>query len=232
MESKASAAVDIIYTLPEKLDSLLSKIAALEARSTMLELKLNTIISNASSFSAHAQQSERLPPAVSDDPAPSKDDASEIMEIRSKAPKKAAEPFNFGKPLATNQGEEPVIISAPPLSIEASKEENTGVRIPVRPVDPMPQSAVQAEPVHEKQTSILIRGRLREREGGSIAAVDVKIFDDKNVMVKKTKTAATGEWIAMLPAGEYTVEFTKPGQKPLFKPISVISGKKEIEVLI
>jgi hypothetical protein len=36
----------------------------------------------------------------------------------------------------------------------------------------------------------------------------------------------------MLLPGEYTAEFTKPGQKPLFKPISIVSGKKELEILI
>jgi hypothetical protein len=228
MSTGIESAVDIIYSLPDKIQQISAKLAVLEARSAMIEGKLNAILKALSDLASDPADS---PAYAADEPA-HKEEASEVMEIRSKAPKKASEPFNFGKQMPAAPAD---VISQPsgaPITIEPPKEEPTGVRIPVRAVDPMPQSAIQAEPVSERQTSALIRGRLKEREGSSIAAVDVKIFDDKNTMVKKTKTAATGEWIAMLPPGEYTVEFTKPGQKPLFKPITVISGKKEIEVLI
>jgi len=152
------------------------------------------------------------------------------MEIRSKAPKRPSEPFNFGKPSEASAAA--VAASIPALDLQLPPPPPDGVRIPIRSVDPMPENALPSEPLPERQTATLIRGRLKEREGASIAAVDVKIFDEKNIMIKKTKTAATGEWIAMLLPGEYTAEFTKPGQKPLFKPISIVSGKKELEILI
>jgi len=228
MSTSVESAVDIIYSLPEKIQQISAKVAALEARSAMIEGKLNAILkalADLASNPANAVEATEEPPAP-------QEEVSEVMEIRSKAPKKASEPFNFGKQIPSVPADAAPQVAGPPITIDPPKEESTGVKIPIRAVDPMPQSAIQTEQVSEKQTSALIRGRLKEREGSSIAAVDVKIFDEKNIMVKKTKTAATGEWIAMLPPGEYTVEFTKPGQKPLFKPITVISGKKEIEVLI
>jgi len=229
MEKKATAAIDIIYTLPDALQSILRKLEALEARNAMLEQKLNMLL---------RQQPVSEPPAPAIAPAqqlppeqPAADEPSEVMEIRSKAPKRPSEPFNFGKPSETAAAA--VAASIPALSLQPPPSPPPdGVRIPIRNVDPMSESAIQSEPAPEKQTATLIRGRLKDREGASIAAVDVKIFDEKNIMIKKTKTAATGEWIAMLLPGEYTAEFTKPGQKPLFKPISIVSGKKELEILI
>lgn len=230
MEKKATAAVDIIYTLPDALQSVLRKLEALEARNAMLEQKLNMLLRQpAASESLPLPVAQpQQPPAPEQPPA---DEPSEVMEIRSKAPKRPSEPFNFGKPSETAAAT--VAASIPALDLQPPPPSPPdGVRIPIRNVDPMPESAMQSEPTPEKQTATLIRGRLKEREGASIAAVDVKIFDEKNIMIKKTKTAATGEWIAMLLPGEYTAEFTKPGQKPLFKPISIVSGKKELEILI
>jgi len=230
MEKKATAAVDIIYTLPDALQSVLRKLEALEARNAMLEQKLNMLLRQPA-----ASESLPLPVAQPQQPPspeqPAADEPSEVMEIRSKAPKRPSEPFNFGKPSETVAAA--VAASIPALDLQPPPPPPPdGVRIPIRNVDPMPESAIQSESASEKQTATLIRGRLKEREGASIAAVDVKIFDEKNIMIKKTKTAATGEWIAMLLPGEYTAEFTKPGQKPLFKPISIVSGKKELEILI
>lgn len=230
MEKKATAAVDIIYTLPDALQSVLRKLEALEARNAMLEQKLNMLLRQPA-----ASDPPPLPAAQPQQPPPPEqppaDEPSEVMEIRSKAPKRPSEPFNFGKPSETAAAA--VAASIPALDLQPPPPPPPdGVRIPIRNVDPMPESAIQSEPAPERQTATLIRGRLKEREGASIAAVDVKIFDEKNIMIKKTKTAATGEWIAMLLPGEYTAEFTKPGQKPLFKPISIVSGKKELEILI
>jgi len=216
MSDKIESAIDIIYSLPDQIAQILSKIAALETRNAMLERKLD----------AFSRKTEEPSVAHSHVSAPvenssAEEEPSEIMEIRPPAPQ--SQPFSFDrKPEKLPEG--------PALTLPTKAPE--GIRIPAKDIDPMPQNAIPSEPVPEKQTSTLIRGRLKEREGSSIAAVDVKIFDEKSVMVKKTKTAATGEWIAMLPPGEYTAEFTKPGQKPLFKPISVVSGKKELEILI
>jgi len=230
MEKKATAAIDIIYTLPDTLQSVLRKLEALEARNAMLEQKLNMLLRqpSAGEHTTSPAAQPQQPPAPEQ---PAADEPSEVMEIRSKAPKRPSEPFNFGKPSETAAAA--VAASIPALDLQPPPPPPPdGVRIPIRNVDPMPESAIQSEPTPEKQTATLIRGRLKEREGASIAAVDVKIFDEKNIMIKKTKTAATGEWIAMLLPGEYTAEFTKPGQKPLFKPISIVSGKKELEILI
>lgn len=227
MEKNATAAVDIIYTLPNVMQSILMKLETLEARNAMLEQKLNMLIRTSASQDGIAQAAVQpaaassTPEGTADNVVVAEEEPSEVMEIRSKAPKKPSDPFNFGKmPEAA-----PLDLRPPPAPIE-------GIRIPIKNVEPMSQSSVQPGPASDRQTATLIRGRLKERDGSSIAAVDVKVFDDKSVMVKKTKTAATGEWIAMLAPGEYTVEFTKPGQKPLFKPISVVSGKKELEILI
>lgn len=232
MEKKATAAIDIIYTLPDTLQSVLRKLEALETRNAMLEQKLNMLLRQ-----PPASETFVLPAAPVQSPPPEQsaaEEPSEVMEIRSKAPKRPSEPFNFGKSSeASVTAVAAVAASIPALDLQPPPPPPPdGVRIPIRNVDPMPGSAIPSESAPEKQTATLIRGRLKEREGASIAAVDVKIFDEKNIMIKKTKTAATGEWIAMLLPGEYTAEFTKPGQKPLFKPISIVSGKKELEILI
>ena len=215
MTASNSSALDIIYSLPEKIDILVSKVSALEARNSMLESKLNALLLN--------MKPSDLPETSRDFPyidvAETSSSDSEVMEVRSPFPRKTEEPSREEKAIA-------------PMSLDSFKQERPAIKIPARDVDPMPAAAIPAEKVSEKQPATLVRGRLKEREGSSIAAVDVKIFDEKSVMVKKTKTAATGEWIAMLPPGEYTAEFTKPGQKPLFKPISIVSGKKELEILI
>jgi len=228
MEKKATAAIDIIYTLPDALQSVLRKLEALETRNAMLEQKLNMLLRQPPASDVPA-----LPAVPAQSPPPEQpvpEEPSEVMEIRSKAPKRPSEPFNFGKPSEASAAA--VAASIPALDLQPPPPPPDGVRIPIRSVDPMPENAIPSEPLPERQTATLIRGRLKEREGASIAAVDVKIFDEKNIMIKKTKTAATGEWIAMLLPGEYTAEFTKPGQKPLFKPISIVSGKKELEILI
>lgn len=219
-----NSAIDIIYSLPEILSKLLSKVEALETRNAVLEQKLNVFLGGKSPVATdpEKQTNPEAQPAIEvkqDTDAADDDSGQEVMEIR----QPSSQPFSFDK-----KTEKPA--EAPALVIPAKPQDY--IKIPSKEVDPMPQNAIPSEPMPEKQTSTLIRGRLKEREGSSIAAVDVKIFDDKSVMVKKTKTAATGEWIAMLPPGEYTAEFTKPGQKPLFKPISIVSGKKELEILI
>ena len=214
---EAKTAIDIIYSLPAVLDNVLAKLALLEARNAMLEQKINMLLQDTRPTAA-APPTDAPPQSSASDVESEEHDEAEVMEIRPQA----SQPFAFDNKVEKAE--------APPLAPPVKSQD--AIKIPSKEVDPMPQNAIPSEPTPEKQTSTLIRGRLKEREGSSIAAVDVKIFDDKSVMVKKTKTAATGEWIAMLPPGEYTAEFTKPGQKPLFKPISIVSGKKELEILI
>jgi hypothetical protein len=218
MTQQYSSALDIIYSLPEQISQVLTKLAALETRNAMLEMKLDALSKKEKGSPAKIE--EHPDTEISETNVES--DVSEVMEIRSSSASKQVNHDDAVKQPA--EASQPLVIG--------DNARNSGIKIPSREVDPMPQTAIHSESASEKQTSTLIRGRLKEREGSSIAAVDVKIFDNKSVMVKKTKTAATGEWIAMLPPGEYTAEFTKPGQKPLFKPISIVSGKKELEILI
>ena len=222
MSESSKTAIDIVYDIPDDLSLIQAKMAAIESKIVFLDQKLNMILSAVSRAAAEKADPEQVLGKDASAAGTSSED-SEVMEIRPPQQQPQSQPFSFDrKPEKLPEG--------PALTLPAKVPE--GIRIPAKDIDPMPQNAIHSEPVPEKQTSTLIRGRLKEREGSSIAAVDVKIFDEKSVMVKKTKTAATGEWIAMLPPGEYTAEFTKPGQKPLFKPISVVSGKKELEILI
>lgn len=214
MNNKTASAIDIIYSIPDQISQIFSKLAALETRNAILEKKLDAFFKNTDEVASAPSAADS---AMDDISIKKGESGSEIMEIR--------QPQSFSFDKKTEK-----LLEGPMLSLSTKAPE--GIRILAKDTDPMPQNAIPSEPAQEKQTSTLIRGRLKEREGSSIAAVDVKIFDAKSIMVKKTKTAATGEWIAMLPPGEYTAEFTKPGQKPLFKPISIVSGKKELEILI
>jgi len=220
MKEDTISAIDIIYSLPEQLSEIMLKLKALEMANKMLEQKVTTLLSE------RAMPQQSIQPVIVPIHAPTpavqkqslKDDddgPSEIMDIVTPAaPKKKkvdmAVPFSFS-------ASAPVAPSVP-----------SEIKIPYQEVDINPVSKLPAP----QQTSVVVRGRVKEREGVTVNGIEIKIFDSKDVCVKKTKTAATGDWLAMLPPADYTVEFSKPGMKPLLKTITVITGRREMDVLI
>lgn len=245
MEEKTpESAIDIIYQLPALISELKMEILSLKAKNNMLEQKLsismNQILDLSKKINSLPVEKPVLP-QKNDKDAEDDSESSEIMDIVTPAsPKKAkateAAPFSFKKPEPAPQIlPEPVtnpVKSTEPMSLDLNNKKQlpkveSAIKIPYENID-LDKSLVP----EGKQTSVILKGRFKEREGITPGGVEVKVYNDKSVCIKKTKTASTGEWLAMLPAGDYTVEFSKVGMKPLMKTITVIPGRKEMEVLI
>jgi hypothetical protein len=221
MENKnTESAVDIIYSLRDLLERLEGRLAASEASNKMLEQKLNSVIQklNSSVAPAPAPVAIAAPVVSVVETKKEQEPESEVMDIVTQvAPKKKPQdngPFSF-KP------------QAPPAPPVAASPDNGVTKLPYKEVDLNPS----LKPA-QNQTQVIIRGRLKERDGQSVSGVEVKVFDASDICIKKTKTAATGEWLAMLPPADYTIEFSKPGMKPLLKTITVIPGRREMDVLV
>lgn len=61
-----------------------------------------------------------------------------------------------------------------------------------------------------KPRSIMVKGKIITSSTGNvspIANVTVKIFDDKDNLVKETKTNRAGHWMSQLPTGKYVALF-------------------------
>lgn len=88
----------------------------------------------------------------------------------------------------------------------------------------MPEASV------EDNLKTKVYGKLKDKSGEPLPAVNVKILDVNSKLVKSTRTSTRGDWMAFVDAGEYIAEFTKAGMKPFFKPITIAPGQKKIEV--
>lgn len=217
MEEKTpETAIDIIYGLPSKIETLLAKVAALEARNAMLEAKINLVLSESAAGKTHPVEAKaENQPVVTAPPAGQPLESPEIMDVVTHAGKKTSDQATAAPP---QKPETPQYATIPGK-----------INLPTGDVDPF--AVPQATPL--RNTATHIKGRLRDRDGSGTAGVDVKIYNDKEVLVKKTKTSQGGVWLAFLNHGSYTVEFSKPGtMKPVFKPITVLEGQRELEVVV
>lgn len=111
----------------------------------------------------------------------------------------------------------------------------------VKPVVAEPVSAVPSptkpeeakpdvEAVHSQAKNIRVWGTLQDEEGKNIHGVEVKIKDDKDRLIKTTKSNRAGIWLAFLPPGQYTAEFSMPGVESEFRLFKLTPGQKEVEV--
>lgn len=93
-----------------------------------------------------------------------------------------------------------------------------------------------------KTNTLMVKGKLKiGRDGKNVplSGVSVKIYDEKDKMVKQTKTNRAGHWMSKLPPGKYVALFEGEinGQKLLPQnrnfevPTELPKGKKEIEVI-
>lgn len=239
-------AIDIIYSLPSKLDALLDKISGLEARNAMLEAKLNAFIT-----SGGATQQAASNPSVGYVVAQSDlagDEESEIMDVPAPLQSRRAIVHDVDGPggiegAETSTAEElpsPDLIDTPtPKPFKPSKE-NTFAKVPERirlehvDVDPFGPPTQHPKTVERPRTdSVHVKGTLRNPKTlkGEVG-VEVKIYDSSSqILKKKTKTSLGGKWLAFLKAGEYTIEFARP-DKPIFKNLVVLEGQIELEVLV
>jgi hypothetical protein len=65
-------------------------------------------------------------------------------------------------------------------------------------------------PVLKKSKSIMVKGKLKIAKGESavpLANASVKIYDEKDKLIKQTKTNRAGHWMSQLPSGRYVALF-------------------------
>lgn len=66
----------------------------------------------------------------------------------------------------------------------------------------------QAELIEQKASNnTKVLGKIKNKEGKAVSGVNVKVFNDKNQVVKETKTNRAGDWMCFLPPGKYGAEY-------------------------
>jgi len=110
----------------------------------------------------------------------------------------------------------------------------------IQAIDPPPPKQGKMTILTEKPRSgVMTSGRLVVKFGDKqtpIADASIKIFNDKDVLVRETKTNRGGIWMCLLPAGKYVAEITgKFRGKDLItqnKNFTIPDdGRKEFEVI-
>lgn len=90
--------------------------------------------------------------------------------------------------------------------------------------------------------NVMVKGRLKLDKGENtipLSGASVKIFDEKDVLVKSTKTNRAGHWMSQLPPGKYVALFEGEidgkklqSQNKLFEvPQQLPEGRTEFEVI-
>ena len=89
---------------------------------------------------------------------------------------------------------------------------------------------------------IVVTGKMVANAGGKIIpliGVNVKIFNDQDVLVKETKTNRAGHWVSHLIPGNYVALFEGeldgkklvPQNRNFIVPVSLPEGQKELEIV-
>jgi hypothetical protein len=88
-----------------------------------------------------------------------------------------------------------------------------------------------------KPTMTMVRGKMAtELDGKEVPLIDisVKIYNDKDQLVKETKTNRAGHWMSQLPPGRYVAlfegEYNGSQLVPQNRNFEVTAGSYEIEV--
>jgi len=101
---------------------------------------------------------------------------------------------------------------APP-SGEAKPEPQPQVALPSLKPRVTPKAQPQIKPQQQfgeevsKKTTHKAVGKIKDQSGRMRGGVNITVYDDKNQVVKKTKTNRAGEWMAFLPMGRYSAEY-------------------------
>lgn len=230
MEKKTENAIEIIYSLENRFSKI-------ESTLKMLDDKLNAILRIVGDpekkmkekvfMKGEIVKAEVKSQQITSSAPESIDsiDADEVMEISSKAPK-------------ISRNDAVAYVPALQIKNEAPQLQNTFVTpIPKETTtsSPIKMDKVTVDPfnVADKQEKItcIVRGKYDSRHG-NVSNVGICIKDSNDKIVKNTKTNGTGDWLALLSTGEYVVEFMRFSQPPIVKTISIMPGKKEMEILI
>lgn len=110
----------------------------------------------------------------------------------------------------------------------------------VKGAPPLANKADRA-PTPKKPKSIMVKGKLKIDKNGEVvplSSASVKIYNDKDKVVKQTKTNRAGHWMSQLPPGKYVALFEGEiaGKKLLPQninfevPSSLPEGQMELEI--
>ncbi len=106
--------------------------------------------------------------------------------------------------LATKNSTNPGIqINNKPAQQPFLQSQSPKIEIPKIPEKP---------PIVKAAPNARIVGRFKNEKGKGIIKVNVTIYDDRNAVVKKTRTNNAGDLFAFLPPGKYIAECLKDGE--------------------
>lgn len=122
--------------------------------------------------------------------------------------------------------------------INQQKAKNTLLSIKQPSVQSLDPSQIKAVPDKKTQPGVMVSGKIsiKQDDGKEIMVSDasIKVFNDKDVLVKETKTNRGGVWMCLLQPGGYVAEINGKfkGQELVTqnKTFVIPSGIKEFEV--
>lgn len=113
----------------------------------------------------------------------------------------------------------------------APKAKDIVAEIEVKPEKPKPfQAPPKPAPPIKSTKNIRVFGHLEDDEGKKLSGVEVHIKDSKDRLIKTTKSNRAGMYMAFLPPGQYTAEFSMPGMQSAFRVFKLLPGQKDVEI--
>lgn len=95
-------------------------------------------------------------------------------------------------------GEVPQQAAAPSLKPQVNPQTNPQMK---------PQMQSRQQFGQESNKTHKAVGKIKDKSGRMRSGVNITVYDDRNQVVKQTKTNRAGEWMAFLPAGRYSAEY-------------------------
>jgi len=116
------------------------------------------------------------------------------------------------------------------LDLLLAKVDKLGKQAPVVKIDSTPAPVSQQKVEKLVLGAVKVFGYIVNKSKMPLVAVQVKIYDEKNELIKDIKTNDDGYWEVRLPAGRYGVEYLHKNFKPLNKVIEFGKESKTYEV--
>ena len=90
--------------------------------------------------------------------------------------------------------------------------------------------------------NIVVKGKMVLQDGGKLVPlsnISVKVYNDKDILVKETRTNRAGHWVSHLPSGKYVANFSGENNgkklveinKNFIVPETLSEGQLEFEVV-
>jgi hypothetical protein len=201
-----NSAIEIILALPDVFKKLEERLIKIEARLGVVEargrsLSPPTIVASVAN----------PPPTPSARPIEDDEDDNEVADM----------PLPPSLPVKV----ETVVQLAPEEQLAVSES-------PVSQPLTIPGEKLELFPDDFKK-NCHIMGKLISQTGQALAGVAIKVLAVENgveKVVKTTRSSPLGAWLAFLPPGEYTAEFSKPNMKSFLKQINVPVGLKKLNL--